>query len=59
MAQSSIISGKVVDTKGVSIAGANVYLQGTYDGSTTDENGDFSFKTSEESTIILVCFKWL
>ena len=50
MAQSFIISGKVVDTKGVSIAGANVYIQGTYDGSTTDENGDFSFKTSETGT---------
>jgi hypothetical protein len=52
--QSSIISGKVVDGRGVSIAGANVYLQGTYDGSTTDENGDFSFKTSETGTQTLL-----
>lgn len=54
LAQSSIISGKVLDTKGVSIAGANVYLEGTYDGSTTDENGDFSFKTSETGSQTLL-----
>ena len=54
LAQSSIISGKVIDAKGLSIAGANVYLQGTYDGSTTDENGNFSFKTSETGSQTLL-----
>ncbi|MCX7550114.1 TonB-dependent receptor [Xanthomarina sp. F2636L] len=40
------ISGKVMDSKNQPIEGANVYLEGTYDGSTTDENGFFSFKTN-------------
>ena len=52
-AQNSI-SGKVTDAKGKVIVGANVYLDGTYDGSTTDENGEFSFKTDETGTQTLI-----
>lgn len=43
----TIINGKVTDSKNNPIEGANVYLDGTYDGSTTDEKGNFSFKTDE------------
>ncbi|WP_442265533.1 TonB-dependent receptor [Tenacibaculum sp. ZS6-P6] len=51
------ISGKVIDTKGNPIPGANVYLEGTYDGASTDENGKYSFTTSEEGTqTIIVSF---
>lgn len=42
------VSGTVLDQKGTPIFGANVYLEGTYDGSTSDENGAFSFETSEK-----------
>lgn len=49
----SVISGKVIDEKGVGISGANVYLEGTYDGSSTDENGNFTFKTTGTGTKIL------
>ncbi|MCZ4319404.1 TonB-dependent receptor [Aequorivita viscosa] len=48
------ISGTVLDTKGVPIHGANVYLEGAYDGSTSDENGKFSFETSETGVQTLV-----
>lgn len=41
------ISGKVTDQKGFPIDGANVYLDGTYDGSTTNDSGEFSFTTKE------------
>ncbi len=41
------ISGKVTDRKGVPILGANIFLEGTYDGASSNERGDFSFKTSE------------
>ncbi len=41
------INGLVSDSKGNPIEGANVYLKGTYDGSTTDVKGYFEFKTSE------------
>ncbi|MDX1752285.1 MAG: TonB-dependent receptor [Salinimicrobium sediminis] len=39
------ISGRVTDKSNNPIAGANVYLQGTYDGATTDQQGNFFFTT--------------
>lgn len=48
------ISGKVVDNKNQPIFGANVYLDGTYDGATSDENGKFSFTTEETGTQTLI-----
>ncbi|MDG5492977.1 TonB-dependent receptor [Psychroserpens sp. SPM9] len=39
------ISGKVTDSKNQPILGANVYLDGTYDGDTTNDLGEFSFST--------------
>ena len=48
------ISGKVTDSKNNAIFGANVYLDGTYDGSSTNEKGEFSFKTEEKGTLTLV-----
>ncbi len=48
------ITGKVTDSKGIAIEGANVYLEGTYDGTSTNEKGEFSFETSEISKQTLV-----
>ncbi len=42
------VSGIITDTKGNPILGANIYLKGTYDGTSSDQNGKFSFKTSEK-----------
>lgn len=50
----SIISGTVMDNNGVPIFGANVYLEGTYDGASSAENGTFSFETSETGTQTLM-----
>ena len=44
------ISGKVTDSNQQPIEGANVYLDGTYDGTSTNERGEFSFFTSEKGT---------
>ncbi|WP_425076994.1 TonB-dependent receptor [Psychroserpens sp. S379A] len=49
----STISGKVTDNKNQPIIGANVYLEGTYDGATTNDIGEFSFETSETGTQVL------
>lgn len=49
-----VISGIVTDAKNNPITQANVYLEGTYDGTTTNENGEFSFKTSETGIQTLV-----
>jgi hypothetical protein len=40
------ISGTVLDQKSKPVAGANVFIDGTYDGGSTDENGNFSFQTA-------------
>ncbi|WP_452231972.1 TonB-dependent receptor [Lacinutrix sp. MEBiC02595] len=44
------ISGIVTDAKNNPIVQANVYLEGTYDGGTTNGKGEFSFKTEETGT---------
>ncbi|MFC0605520.1 TonB-dependent receptor [Winogradskyella pulchriflava] len=48
------ISGKVFDNKGEPIIGANVYLDGTYDGDTSNDEGQFSFTTDKEGTQTLI-----
>lgn len=48
------INGKVLNTKNEPIGGANIYLEGTYDGTTSDENGTFSFLTSETGSVTLI-----
>ena len=48
------ITGKVFNTKNEPIAGANVYLEGTYDGSTSDADGSFLFETSDKGMQTLV-----
>jgi outer membrane cobalamin receptor len=53
IAQNTIF-GKVTDSKKQPILGASVYLDGTYDGTSTNEKGEFSFKTEEKGTRTLV-----
>ncbi|WP_299252381.1 TonB-dependent receptor [uncultured Lacinutrix sp.] len=44
------VNGTITDVKNNPIEGANVYLDGTYDGATTNAEGQFSFKTTESGT---------
>lgn len=48
------LSGTVVDPKNRPLAGANIYIDGTYDGATSDENGKFTFNTTETGIQTLV-----
>ncbi|MEO9952268.1 TonB-dependent receptor [Nonlabens sp.] len=48
------VSGVVLDEEKEPVMGVNVYLEGTYDGTTTDMDGKFSFSTEETSTGILI-----
>ncbi len=41
------IAGVIKDSNGQLLTGANIYLDGTYDGTTSDANGNFSFTTHE------------
>ena len=47
------LKGKVIDEQKNPIIAANVFLEGTYDGTITDENGEFSFKTTSSGNQIL------
>ncbi len=49
----SILKGKVLGKNGKPIYLANVYIEGTYDGGTTDSLGNFVFETSEQGTKII------
>ena len=44
------ITGSVQDKKGEAIIGSNVMIVGNYDGTSTDINGQFTFKTFEEGS---------
>ncbi len=44
------VAGSVTDNNGTPIIGANVYIEGSYDGASSDDNGKFSFETSETGT---------
>jgi len=48
------IDGSVTDDAGNPLLGVNVYLKGTYDGATTDLNGNFSFTTTKKDSLVLV-----
>ena len=48
------IFGTVSTTKGERVVGANVVVEGTYDGATTDTLGRFSFKTMEKDAQRLI-----
>ncbi|MBG6111125.1 hypothetical protein IWX84_002009 [Flavobacterium sp. CG_9.10] len=50
----TILSGKVVDEKGNPVSGANIFIEGTYDGTSSSETGDFSFETSTKGNQTLV-----
>jgi len=50
----TIISGKVLDEKGVSLPGANVFIKGSFDGTSSDTSGTFSFESSESGDQLLV-----
>ncbi len=47
------ITGKVTDTQGKGLIGANIYLEGTYDGTSSGDNGSFELLTSEVGKHVL------
>ena len=49
----SLIKGKVSDKDGQPIPGVNIFIENTYDGASSDDEGQFQFKTSETGTFNL------
>ena len=52
--QATIISGEISANNGDLIYGANVYLQDSYDGCSTDSTGSFSFNTQLTGSQVLI-----
>ena len=50
----TIIGGKVISGKGEPLPGVNVFLEGTYEGASSDTAGIFTFKTNKTGTQKLV-----
>ncbi|MXN90777.1 TonB-dependent receptor plug domain-containing protein [Flavobacterium sp. Sd200] len=48
------VSGVVTDGKGRPLPAANIYIDGTYDGATTEPDGSFSFTTATTGAQVLV-----
>ncbi len=48
-----IIRGKMTDTKNKPLAGASISIKDSYDGTTTDSLGRFSFTTTEKGNLVL------
>ena len=48
------IRGNIRDTKGEPVQGANIYFEGTFEGTTSDTSGRFSLTTTLESERILI-----
>ncbi len=48
------LSGTVLNKSKEAIIGANVYIDGTYDGTITDEKGQFSFETTATDSVVFV-----
>lgn len=48
------ITGRVLDESGKPLPAANVFIEGSYDGATTDADGNFSFETTEKGMQVLV-----
>jgi len=55
--QAQVTRGKIVDAdNGNPIAGANIYLSGTYKGTTSDANGDFELRTDEKNISMVISY---
>lgn len=55
-AQNSEIKGTILDEDNIPLMGANVFWQGTSIGTTSDENGKFTLKTSSDTKNLLVSY---
>ncbi|WP_111668839.1 TonB-dependent receptor [Algoriphagus litoralis] len=50
----TVISGKVFDEKGMPLPGANVFIKGSFDGTSSDVLGAFEFQSTETGDQLLV-----
>ena len=49
------LKGRVTDEKGKGLSGANVSLKNSYDGASSNAEGNFQFKTTEKGEQVISC----
>jgi len=52
------LSGKVIDEKGLGLPGVNIFIKGSYDGATSNVDGNYKF-SSKETEIQIIVFRFL
>ncbi len=50
----TFLSGKILDEKGIPLPGANVFIKGSFDGTSSGVSGEFEFESSESGDQLLV-----
>src|SRR5690606_35015147 len=50
----TILSGKVLDEKNQALPGVNVFIKGSFDGTSSDTDGNYRFEIAETGTQTLV-----
>jgi len=50
------ITGKVIDIYKEALIGANVYIEGTFEGASTQEKGMFEFSTSQDTGTLVISY---
>ena len=50
----TFLSGKVLDEKNQPLPGVNVSIKGSFDGTSSDTDGNYRFETAETGTQMLV-----
>jgi len=55
-AQTDTYQGKIVDSEGEPLAGVQVFLKDSYNGTTTNADGEFSITLSEGSGVLTVSY---
>jgi hypothetical protein len=58
LAAQTSITGLLTDKKGISLTGANIYLEGTYDGTSSNLEGHFLLESSETGEQVL-CIEFI
>jgi len=54
--QQNVITGKVVDSEGRPLLGVNIIEKGTTNGTTTNENGDYSISVSSRDAVLVFSY---
>ena len=54
--QQDVITGKVVDSEGRPLLGVNIIEKGTTNGTTTNENGDYSISVSSRDAVLVFSY---